>query len=443
MKKIFLIIPIFAIIIISGCIGQSSNYPISLTNSSTDKTYETPSIEPTKTNAETSANTYQKAEINYHNSYQGYSLNKPDNWEVVSSSGVIIIRKDADTMTAAIIYPIKLKADLSSSEILNTYFNVIRYLVVENGGSLEITKNEQSSAVFSGMIENQKISGKIFVETSGKYAVYKMYWSTDLENYESDLKKSIDSYEKSPEIVKPLKVNKGNYFSIPSPEGWKITETTNGIDAFDDEITGVSGAILVNAFGQTTPDEFIDFTIKSLGIADQELVSQGVYDSVSDNNGNSWYTKSKEFIYTYKGEKVRGIFSASITNGYGYAFSAMMTLRQSSVERWDEISPTLTQMERNFVVISSSQTTTNVKLPSNHPADSSSIMSSWEYRNQVEDRLSNKWQETIMGYENTISPSTGEAYQMPLNAYSETGPDGPGYYRPLANGFSEKLDLEY
>ena len=45
-----------------------------------------------------------------------------------------------------------------------------------------------------------------------------------------------------------------------------------------------------------------------------------------------------------------------------------------------------------------------------------------------------------MGYDNVQSPTTGQTYQAPLNAWNETGPDGPGYYRPLPGGSSEKLE---
>ncbi|MBI4895375.1 MAG: hypothetical protein HY831_02675 [Candidatus Aenigmarchaeota archaeon] len=445
MKKVFLVLAILSIIIVSGCIGQSNNYPVGISNSTAGKTYQAPetaSSNPENTNIETSTKTYDKSVDNYQDNYQGFSLSKPNDWEVLSSSGVIIVRKNPDTTTAAIIYPVKLKKDLSNSEILEEYFNIIRNLVIDNGGKLDITEKNSNSASFSGVLDNQKLSGKIFVEKSGATAIYKMYWYTNIDD-EPTLKNIINSYEKSIEMIKPLKVNRGSYFSIPSPENWKITETTNGIDAFDnDGLTGVSGAILVNAVGQTNPNDFIDFTLRSLNIENEELVSEGTYNSVQDNNGNEWYTKSKEFIYNYKGQKLRGIFSASVTNGYGYSFSAMMTLRQAPIEKWDEISPVLTQMESNFIILSASQTTAGVKLPSNHPADSSSIMSSWEYKNKVNDKVSNDWQETIMGYENTVSPSTGESYQMPFNSYSETGPEGPGYYRPLANGFTEKLNIE-
>jgi hypothetical protein len=53
--------------------------------------------------------------------------------------------------------------------------------------------------------------------------------------------------------------------------------------------------------------------------------------------------------------------------------------------------------------------------------------------------LEDKWSEAILGYENVYSPTTGEHWEVPLNAYDPAGPDGPGYYRAIPNGF-EKLE---
>jgi len=54
--------------------------------------------------------------------------------------------------------------------------------------------------------------------------------------------------------------------------------------------------------------------------------------------------------------------------------------------------------------------------------------------------LSEEWTEAIMGYENVYSPTTGEHYEVPLDSYWETGPDGAGYYRGLPGGGYEKLE---
>ena len=79
-------------------------------------------------------------------------------------------------------------------------------------------------------------------------------------------------------------------------------------------------------------------------------------------------------------------------------------------------------------------------MPKNNPLDNSSVISSYEYKTQVDSRLSAKRQESIMGFQSVRSPTTGQTYNAPLNSFQETGPQGPGYYRTTPNGL-EKLDL--
>lgn len=76
-------------------------------------------------------------------------------------------------------------------------------------------------------------------------------------------------------------------------------------------------------------------------------------------------------------------------------------------------------------------TTTDVDLTSSDPSSDD---------DNPELSLSDKWTETIMGYENVYSPSTGEHYEALSNSIWETGPEGSGYYRSLPSGGYEKLE---
>ncbi|MEK7498550.1 MAG: hypothetical protein AAB611_01670, partial [Patescibacteria group bacterium] len=81
----------------------------------------------------------------------------------------------------------------------------------------------------------------------------------------------------------------------------------------------------------------------------------------------------------------------------------------------------------------------NVLQAKNNPLDSSSIISSGTYRDQVTSRAANKWSDTMRGYEPVTSPTTGTNYDAPLNAWNPGGPEGPGYYHNLSSGGWEKL----
>ncbi len=62
-------------------------------------------------------------------------------------------------------------------------------------------------------------------------------------------------------------------------------------------------------------------------------------------------------------------------------------------------------------------------------------------KDQIEDELSEKRREAMMGYQNVYSPTTGEHWEASYNDYNPTGPDGPGYYRRVGSvGGYEKLN---
>jgi hypothetical protein len=66
-------------------------------------------------------------------------------------------------------------------------------------------------------------------------------------------------------------------------------------------------------------------------------------------------------------------------------------------------------------IIKASELITQRILPRNNPYDSSTIMGHWAYKNGVDDALSAKRRESIMGYE-TYRTSTGERVEVPLNS---------------------------
>ena len=91
------------------------------------------------------------------------------------------------------------------------------------------------------------------------------------------------------------------------------------------------------------------------------------------------------------------------------------------------------------ILITATSAGNGLSLRSEDPGDDA-LTSSFEYRDAVNSRLSQEWEETIGEFNEVESPTTGERFEAPFNAYDPTGPDGPGYYRPLPGGGEEKLD---
>ena len=60
----------------------------------------------------------------------------------------------------------------------------------------------------------------------------------------------------------------------------------------------------------------------------------------------------------------------------------------------------------------------------------------------TQDKLHTAWSDGMREQDRTVSPSTGEEYIVPNNAWNASGPQGAGYYRALPGGGEERLQVE-
>lgn len=241
-----------------------------------------------------------------------------------------------------------------------------------------------------------------------------------------------------------LQLYNGQVFQIQKPRNWVVNETRNGIDVFEPSSSGalvVSGAILLGAVGQSDPFQYADWLMNVLGLNIQKVVQQKSLPSIPGALGTQWQRGLKEYIILKDQQQLHVLLSVALCNGWGQ-YSVITTSMTAPESQWKEWAVTLCQMGESFKIINGGavggvrEMASN--LPKNNPLDSSSIMSSWEYKNRSEDRNSQNWQEAMMGYERGQSTSTGQLYDMPLNSYDPTA----GGYRNPENP-NEVLNTNY
>lgn len=224
-------------------------------------------------------------------------------------------------------------------------------------------------------------------------------------------------------------VHEGNCFRYAMPSGWKSNETMNGVDMTSpDEKTVVSFALLISAFGETTPKQFIQQTLQMIGILDAKVVSENALPDQPGIYGMPWKIIEQELRYTYKGTSVKGKITCGVQSGWG-RYSVGFTICQAPEESWDKDKFWLVAMANSIVVTNPQQIAglDKVQLPRNNPLDNSALIESWRQKGLSEDRISQARRESTMGYEEMKSPSTGTKYDMPLEYYD---PKIHGYRNP-------------
>lgn len=384
----------------------------------------------------------------YTDDFMGFSIGKPGGWIVSVDSGSIVVKKDKEGLTCAVIYPLVLKENLSSKELLLKFIGILEETVSAGGGKItpgEVESSVSSShASFKAYYGGTDLRGEVFTNIEGMRGICRIFWSpkTSFESDRDTLYSIINSFEVHP--AKPLIVHRGSVFSVSIPEGWYINETQSGVDVISPEygFAMVSSALLIGQFGRQTPSQLIDWVVSVSGSGKNNFtfIKEENYPPIPDPSGMAnWNLTAKEFIAYKDGIRIRGVITAGTVNFYGQ-FNAVVSIRQAPEDKWEYYGPLLEVIEKSCAVTNPSMLggRSSVMLPANHPADSSSIMSSWEYKNRVQSEASSAWQESMGGYERMRSPSTGTCYDMPLNAYDASR---GGYINPekLKNGEEELL----
>ena len=234
-----------------------------------------------------------------------------------------------------------------------------------------------------------------------------------------------------PFVRPPLQVRRGRYFTYAIPADWQASETANGVDMNSpDGRLLANAAMLVGNPGTTTPWSFTSNILSAAGCTNINGLSKKELGSLpSGYPGIYWQVQ--EFDLTFidqSGVARHGDVTAAICNVAG-GFSALFQGYSAPASDFDQAKTWLPLIASSVNAIDPSKVAyQNQLIPvRNHPLDNSGLMESWQARRLSQDRIAKAQQEGMLGYERTVSPTTGRYYNMPLETYD--GAYG-GYHNP-------------
>lgn len=185
-------------------------------------------------------------------------------------------------------------------------------------------------------------------------------------------------------------------------------------------ITAVAGGAY---YGMSTPEDYIQKMMQAGGMTGFEF--DGGSQTINGYTLRYWRAESQR-------GPVRG-FALYMTFDAGDPNTYIISLRLGWTEasKWEE--------RKNLVYdVAASIRCTKHLFPAQQSSASEPKGSS---KDQIEEDLSTKRQEAMMGFQNVYSPTTGEHWEASYSDYNPTGPDGPGYYRRVGSvGAYEKLN---
>lgn len=410
----------------------------------------------------------------------GFSVTKPNSWDDIRySNGIVIVPEDGgEVLTGVFIYPIKLRQEMSLEAIANKYFRdglAGQYYNPQlSGGRIE---NGIYTADINALAPEQPLTGKLTISLGydgrDNTALMKFWWapSNQYNNKKNTLEAVAQSYQTKPPVANQtpqLVSHRINNFDAWYPQDWKLDDqipvpSQNGINGLDlvnnNSEAGVAlgvfaGGLLGSVAPFSSAEEVITKVLKDgydlLGTHQtalftnyqqnpSEFISLG---STPGPGSTNWTIKSAEFTGkpiqgSLKDKAVRCVATAAHGKNQNVStFGFLLTIRCALENKWrdyDVITQVIQEqlkIKEGATIAGANANGARIMLPRNNPADSSTYMGSWAYRNQVQSAASDSWQETIMGYENASDGTN--SYQMPLNSWQQTDPSGgnggPGYY---------------
>ncbi|MDE2236596.1 MAG: hypothetical protein KGK30_01790 [Elusimicrobia bacterium] len=381
----------------------------------------------------------------------GFAVGRPAGWRLSVEDGALSLRPDRSGKTTAVVVPLRLTSSRGGGAALQAYARRLAAVFRAAGGTLRWQPKGDALAL-SGSFRGASVSGELGRRSQAGGTTIFGGWAP-AQLWASRRRTILEvgrCYAPRRGALLSTRSETGygpggasTTFKFLLPEGWSVSGVTaNGIDLKRDGTSGVSFAYMTGAPGVMSVDQWIMQLPLMMGYGDLRVLAERPLGSVVDPMGLRWDMKAKECEWSYQGRRFHGVLTGAVANlaGFGYgSHSGMLGVRYAPVASWQRLSA-ITAVVQQSIRIAGARPGQSVMLPKNNPIDSSGIMSSWELRNKVEDRESAHWRQAIMGYEEVRSPSTGQTYDAPLNAWDSTGPEGAGYYRALPNGGSERLE---
>lgn len=222
-----------------------------------------------------------------------------------------------------------------------------------------------------------------------------------------------------------LEYRQGRAFACAVPQGWRVSESDNGIEIVaPDGVTAVVGSIVLGAAGQPSPEAYLRQNLARVGQPDARFVSvRPAQDWPGPTPQLTWKGIEAEIESRQNGRPIHIRATSHVLQGAGQ-YSAIVTGAQAPSEEWDEVKDWLPRVRDSIRL-------TNGAIPGasmaaalprgiRHDDIYGRYNDAWTARQVPAADLSQARREGTMGYVRLIDPETDRVWELPLEAYDAT-----------------------
>jgi hypothetical protein len=372
--------------------------------------------------------------------YDGFHIGVPEGWSLFTLDGTIVVSKDATGTEQVAVLPALMTAGLTRSSFFTTSLGVLQKQVALSGGTLSwriasgaALPSAQLTLHTGQVTMSGTASVKVLSQTtahSSSQIAFIADWAPVAQfATERSMLAGIGACY-GPQAATLFRVAKDQVFTYAIPAGWTTSnEGQDNIEISDGNDAYVSYTLAATAPGSgvDSAQSFLSWAFGRLGIKVTQVIgSVGSKDQLYE-----------QFLATLSdGRPAHGLVNIVSSTGSGLP-SGVIRLALASPARWNSVNGALIQ------IMSSIQ------------HDFTQDLQQWRRIQQQWQTISRQWQDisqqgntfnqNFQGFDDALNgvdlvhdPTTGATFEAPYNAYSATGPDGPGYYSNAGN----RLDIQ-
>ena len=210
---------------------------------------------------------------------------------------------------------------------------------------------------------------------------------------------------------------KDQWFGYTLPVGWTVGNEGPDelfLDAGPNASANflLAGPFLASSTGVTDATSFQQYCFQRLGLTIKTVLSSATFPSQTTAAGGTEQEIITEFLGTVGSKQVHGLVRTITTTGGGVT-SGVLRIALATPPLWDPLNGALIwdtySIEHNFT------------------QDLAAIQ-------QQQEQLAS-FSQQVAGFDQALNstdlvedPATGQEFEAPYTAYSQSGPDGPGYY---------------
>ena len=359
-----------------------------------------------------------------HDSYDGFHIGVPAGWYLSSLSGLVVVFKDYSATTEGVVQT----AFVNKNEPQRTFLTGVLASLSKNaksaGNVLAFRLLSSTTAVASGHVGNVVIAGEArlsFMPTvtahGSELGVVSGYWapSSQLGSERAELASIGGCFGLQAGTLS--RFVKDQWFGYTLPLGWTVGNEGPdelflhaGPDASANFL--LAGPFLASSTGVTDAATLQQYCFQRLGLTINTVLSRATFPSQTTAAGGTEQEVITEFLGTAGSKQVHGLVRTIASTGGGVT-SGVLRIALATPPLWDSLNGALIwdtySIEHDFT------------------QDLAAIQ-------QQQEQLAG-FSQQVAGFDQALNstdlvedPATGQEFEAPYTAYSQSGPDGPGYY---------------